>query len=300
MENNIISKNRVLMLNVGLIALVLSIFHPTILYGQDKKENADYSSLVNVEQDIRYATKPDSINNDISSDRLLDLYLPKGIQPTKLPVYIYIHGGGFSGGDKNQHKAFCSKLASYGIAVIATNYRLYLKHNKIAGASCRANMSKGLPPSGKFNEGLHNAIKIAGEDAILVLNWIKDNSGKYNFDTSDITISGGSAGAITALFTGLCVKYSKVKVKNIVNLWGGLENNNQVINSKIPVLTFHGNKDDLISVEYAHSLHRFLERKGNKASKLVIMDGIGHGGPAYKEVMNNKMETIVNFIKENK
>ena len=162
MKNNIINENRVLMLKVGLIALVLSIFLSTILYGQEKKENADYSSLVNVEQDIRYATKPDSVNNDISSDRLLDLYLPKGIQPTKLPVYIYIHGGGFSGGDKNQHKAFCSKLASYGIAVIATNYRLYLKHNKIAGASCRANMSKGLPPSGKFNEGLHNAIKSGG------------------------------------------------------------------------------------------------------------------------------------------
>jgi len=141
---------------------------------------------------------------------------------------------------------------------------------------------------------------VAGEDALLALNWIKDNSGKYNFDIRDITISGGSAGAITALFTGLCAKPSKVKVKNIVNLWGGLENNNQVVNSKIPVLTFHGNKDDLISVEYAYSLHRLLEQKGNKSSKLIILDGIGHGGPAYKEVMNNKMETIVNFLKENK
>ena len=300
MENNIINKNRILLLKASLVSLVMSIFLSTILYGQGKKENIDYSSLVDIEQDIRYAAKPDSVNNDISSDRLLDLYLPKDNKKARLPVYIYVHGGGFSGGDKNAHKAFCTKLASYGFAVIATNYRLYLKHNRIAGASCRANMSKGLPPSGKFNKGLHHAIKVAGEDAVLALNWIKDNSKKYGLDTKNITISGGSAGAMTALYTGLCANSSKVKIKNIVNLWGGIENNNQIVNSQIPVLTFHGNKDDLISVDYAHSLHRFLEQKGNKSSKLIILEGIGHGGPAYKEVMNNKMEMIVDFLKRNK
>jgi len=290
-------KNGVSSLKTSLVALVLYISLSTVLYGQSKQESVDDSSLVTVEQDIRYATKPDSINNDVSSDRLLDIYLPKDSKQAKLPVYVYVHGGGFSGGDKAQHKVFCTKLASHGIAVITINYRLYLKHNKISGASCRANMSKGLPASGKFNAGLHRAIAIAGEDAVLALKWIKDNAKKYKFDTKDVTISGGSAGAMTALYTGLCTKSSKINVKNIVNLWGGVENNEQIVNPKVPVLTFHGDKDDLISVEYAHSLHRFLEQKGNRYSKLIILEGIGHGGPAYKEVINNRMETIVDFLK---
>ncbi|MFD1631015.1 alpha/beta hydrolase [Pseudopedobacter beijingensis] len=300
MENININESRILVLKNRGIVIVLSIFFSTILYGQNKKDNIDRLSSISVVKDIRYATRPDSVSNDVSSDRLLDLYIPNDNKGSKLPVYIYIHGGGFSGGDKNQHKAFCAKLASYGIAVISPNYRLYLKHNKITGASCRSNMSKGLPQTGAFNQGLQQAIKQASGDAVLVLNWIKENSKKYNLDTNSITISGGSAGAITALYTGLSTNSAKVRVKNVVNLWGGIENNNQIINTNIPVLTFHGDKDDLISVDYAYSLHQFLKEKGNLSSKLIIMEGIGHGAPAYNEVINNKMETILDFLKEHR
>lgn len=261
------------------------------------QQTVEKDPIVNVLKDIRYAAKTDSSRNDISCDRLLDLYLPTNVSETeKLPVYMFIHGGGFSGGDKDQTAIFCNKLALNGVAVLSINYLLYLKLNKIKGASCSANMSKGLPASGKFHSGLHHAIEVASEDATLALKWIKDNASKYNFNLKKVIVSGGSAGAMTALYTGLCKKSKDPEILAIVNLWGGLENNEQIINTKIPVLTFHGDKDALISVDYAYSLHKFLENNGNKSSKLVIMEGVGHA--AYTYITNNKVDEILSFLKK--
>lgn len=265
-------------------------------FAQDK---TDYSTQVNISKNIRYGEIPEITKEGTSSDRLLDIYLPKEKQKEKLPVLVYIHGGGFVDGSKDQRTDFCSRLAAGGIAVIAINYRLYLKYNKIPGASCGANMSKGLPVSGTFHTGLQQAIKTAAEDASLALVWIKKNAKKYNLDMNKVTLSGGSAGAITALYTSLCTK-TPLKIKSVVNMWGGVENNKQILNPSIPVLTFHGDKDALISVDYAYSLHQFLEENNNKSSKLIILKGVGHGGPAQKQVLSQYMETILSFVKNDK
>lgn len=273
------------------------LFLLSIKVASGQSANSEQDQTVNILKDIRYAEKTDSSRNDVSSDRLLDLYLPAKLSKSeKLPIYMFIHGGGFSGGDKSQTAVFCNKLASKGIAVVSINYLLYLKLNKVKGASCSANMAKGLPASGKFHPSLHHAIEIAGADANLALKWIKDNASKYNFNLKKVTISGGSAGAMTALYTGLCKKSEGPEIAAVVNLWGGLENNDQIINPKIPVLTFHGDKDALISVDYANSLHQFFEKKGNKSSKLIIMEGIGHA--AYTYITNNKVEEILNFLEK--
>src|SRR6476661_4164706 len=51
-------------------------------------------------QNIRYAPIPE-IALDSTSDRILDLYLPQSTQNKEpLPVFMFIHGGGFTGGDK--------------------------------------------------------------------------------------------------------------------------------------------------------------------------------------------------------
>lgn len=56
----------------------------------------------------------------------LDVYRPKRpISPTPVPVMIWVHGGGFVGGDKSQLKEFATLLANQGqVAVVAVNYDL--------------------------------------------------------------------------------------------------------------------------------------------------------------------------------
>ncbi|MFD1631784.1 alpha/beta hydrolase [Pseudopedobacter beijingensis] len=254
---------------------------------------AQSPASVKVINDVRYAPKIEASLNDVSCDRFLDIYLPENTsESSKLPVFMFIHGGGFSGGDKSQTKGFCERLASKGVAVVSINYLPNLKLNRVQGVTCRSNMSEGLPASGKFHPALSQAIDIASVDASLALKWIKDNAKKYHFDVNKITVSGGSAGAMTALYMGLCKK-NKIKIAALVNFFGGLENNDYIVNYKLPVLTFHGNKDDLISVEYAHSLHQFLEKKNNTHSKLVIMDGVGHASHIY---ITSKIPVILDFL----
>ena len=76
-----------------------------------------------VVKDIRYGLQRKKLSpNDHSSDRLLDLYLPDKKKPEKgFPVFVFIHGGGFTGGDKveaNGLNPICKAIVQKGFAVI--------------------------------------------------------------------------------------------------------------------------------------------------------------------------------------
>ncbi|WP_187774947.1 alpha/beta hydrolase [Pedobacter sp. BS3] len=213
-----------------------------------------------------------------------------------LPVYLFIHGGGFSGGDKKGTEAFCSKLASFGYAVVSINYRLYLKHHKIPGASCSANMSKGLPSDGKFNPALEKAIKIASEDAQMALAWIKQHTKAHNLNSSSIVISGGSAGAITALYTAYASNQNILKIKAVVDLWGGLETSDVIKKGAPPLLIFHGDEDKLIHIDYAYALKKRMDEIGNSKTEIHIMKGKGHA--RYDLITNERMGELVSFLQK--
>jgi len=52
----------------------------------------------------------------------LDLYTPTGL--TGEPIIIFVHGGGWTRGDKSQYRALGQTFAACGIALIALNYPL--------------------------------------------------------------------------------------------------------------------------------------------------------------------------------
>lgn len=66
------------------------------------KADGTYTEPGRYIKDIRYGNPRSDISpKDRSSDRLLDIYLPNQKPPQNgFPVFIFIHGGGFSGGDK--------------------------------------------------------------------------------------------------------------------------------------------------------------------------------------------------------
>lgn len=251
---------------------------------------ASAKDSVTIKNNLRYQVT-DTTYPDTSSDRTLDLYLPKN-KGDKLPVFVFIHGGGFSGGDKNSTAAFCAKVASYGYAVVSINYRLYLNKHKIVGASCSANMAKGL--KNNFHEGLQVAIKTASEDAIFALKWIKENAKLYDFDCNKVAISGGSAGAMTALYTAYIIKDKPLNIKAVVNLWGGLEHPFLIRKQAAPLLTYHGDQDKLIHVNYAYALHKRMNEIKNFQSKITIMSGLGHA--RYDYITKNKVDEIISFL----
>ena len=73
---------------------------------------------------VRYAEKrPELTVNDPSSDRLLDVYLPRTEKPKQgYPCVMFIHGGGFRSGSKRSGgnlNVVCRKLLEHGIAVVS-------------------------------------------------------------------------------------------------------------------------------------------------------------------------------------
>lgn len=262
--------------------------------GEDKVRVETKGDL-KIYRNIRYASRPDSFERDTSSDRLLDLYRPQSAEG-KLPVIVFIHGGGFSGGDKIGTEAICTKLSSLGYAVLSINYRLESKRKKVIGGSASANTRKFLPINARFHESFRNAISSASEDTELALQWIKRNASAYNLKTSSVALAGGSAGGITALHTAYASDQKVLPVKAVINLWGALENAEIIKKGAPPVLTFHGDKDLLVHVDYAYAIHKQMKKIGNHLSELHIMSGKGHA--RYDIVANEKTAEIDAFLKK--
>jgi para-nitrobenzyl esterase len=208
---------------------------------------------VTIIKNIRYGPIPEFIDDSIS-DRILDVYLPKkAAEKELLPVLVYLHGGGFVNGDKGMVE-LCSKISNKGLAVISINYRLTLKYKKVSGASCSANMAKGLPVSGSFHPVLNEAIENASDDAISAMQWIKDNASKYGLNTNRVAISGSSAGAMTALFVAYSSKQKVLLIKGVVDFYGGLESANVITKDAPPVLIYHGDLDETINIAYSYAI----------------------------------------------
>jgi acetyl esterase len=105
-------------------------------------------------------------------DQKADLYLPKGDGP--FPVAIYLHGGGWTGGDRKQFRRQAVHMAELGIAGFSIDYR--------------------LAPA--------NLYPAAWEDTQAAVKWVRDNAAKYHFDTKRIAAVGGSAGGNLAALLG--------------------------------------------------------------------------------------------------
>lgn len=251
-------------------------------------------SKVKIVHNIRYGDEPDGIEQDSNSDRILDLYIPGG-RREKLPVLVFIHGGGFAGGDKESTAKICQKIAEQGFAVVSVNYYLTLKYEKVTGVSCSAYMSEGVPSNG-FHPLLQKAIVNASSDTQLALLWIKCNAERYNLDLSSVALSGGSAGSMTALYTAYVSNQEILPIKAVVNLWGGLENAEHIKKGAAPLLTYHGDLDKLIHVNFAYALHDRMAEMNNVESKLHVLIGKGHA--MYNLIASDKIDEIVEFLKE--
>src|SRR3546814_258385 len=64
---------------------------------------------------------------DVSDkDALLDVYYPSSVSNTeqRLPVIVWIHGGGFISGNKGQIASYCKLLASKGYTTVSVDYSI--------------------------------------------------------------------------------------------------------------------------------------------------------------------------------
>lgn len=248
-------------------------------------------------RNIRYAERRAEVaEDDSSSDRLLDVYVPSVEMPRKgYPTVVFIHGGGFAAGDKyakNKVNPMIQGFLGKGYAVVAINYILELKGSS---HSCIEDMKDGLSKTGTYDPVVQKAIDDAAYDAFLAMRWIKENGKEYGLNSKKISISGGSAGAIACLALAYQMKPKNPPVKAVICLWGAMADPSSIGGRNIPpMFVFHGVTDQLVHIDNGRALAARMEQISRK-SRACLMEGRGHS--QYKYVAQEKMDEIDEFLR---
>lgn len=127
---------------------------------------------------------PELRGSGMSEDCLsVNVWTPARTSGERLPVMVWVYGGGFTYGS-GSHPTFDGEaLARRGIVVVTLNYRMglfgFMAHPQLSAES--ATRSSG-------NYGL--------QDQIAALQWVQRNIGAFGGDAGRVTVGGQSAGAL--------------------------------------------------------------------------------------------------------
>lgn len=176
-------------------------------------------------------------------DLELDLVLPESEEPTPKPLLVFIHGGAWAGGKREDYRVYQYHFAQRGYPTATVSYRL-------------------------VREAIFPA---AIEDVKGAIRWLRAQSDVYGYPKDRIVAIGGSAGGHLAMLAGYADREA------------GLEGEAgfPLVSSAVQaVVNFYGPCD--LTTEFAiaqESVHRFLgaqyeEEPGlyAKASPLTYLD----------------------------
>lgn len=237
----------------------------------------------------------------------LDLYLPESTRP--LPVLVWIHGGGWSGGDRSNPPIL--DFTGDGYAVVSVGYRL-------SGDAI-------------FPAQIH--------DLKAAIRWLRANSATYNLDPDRIGVVGASAGGHLAALLGTSGGHAGLEgdlgnpeqsseVQCVVDLFGpsdltrmgrrrdqkkspearligGPIDRNRgraeraaplryVDAGDAPFLILHGDADPVVPLEQSRRLRDALRDAGVEAT-LLTEPGGGHGPPEY--YLREHRSRIASFLR---
>ncbi len=123
----------------------------------------------------------------ISEDCLyLNVWTPKGARAgAKIPVMVYIYGGGFSQGSASSSPSSGIGLAGKGVIFVAGNYRVgpfgFMAHPAL-------NKENAAGASGDYGM----------LDQVAVLKWVRENIARFGGDPNNVTLAGLSAGSVSS------------------------------------------------------------------------------------------------------
>jgi para-nitrobenzyl esterase len=120
----------------------------------------------------------------------LNVWTPARVLGERLPVLVWIHGGGFQGGSGSEPSCDGTKFAGQRVVVVTFNYRV-----GVFGFLAHPELTKESEHRASGNYGLL--------DQVAALQWVKRNIAAFGGDPAMVTIAGESAGAysVSALTT---------------------------------------------------------------------------------------------------
>jgi para-nitrobenzyl esterase len=114
----------------------------------------------------------------------LNVWVPAKAAAAKLPVMVWIYGGGFAAGTTSEPRQDGIHLAQQGVIVVSMNYRL-----GVFGFFVHPELAKESGHNSAGNYGLL--------DQTAALRWVRDNIAAFGGDPGNVTIFGESAGSFS-------------------------------------------------------------------------------------------------------
>ena len=158
-------------------------------------------------------------DNGPSEDCLyLNIWMPEHHAPGKLPVMVWIFGGGFTAGSTSEARQDGGNLSKKGVIVVSPGYRLgvfgFFAHPELTAES-------GHNASGNY--GLL--------DQVAALKWVGANIAAFGGDPDNVTIFGESAGSfsVSALMAS---PLSQGLFRRAIGESGAFFNTNQPVKSR--------------------------------------------------------------------
>ena len=228
----------------------------------------------------------------------LDLARPDGEGP--YPAIVFIHGGGWRGGNRAAYRREIEEAARRGYVAVTASYRLTQPDEQ----------RKAKYP---FPAQVH--------DVKCAIRWLRANAGKYRVDPDRIGVTGGSAGGHLSLMLGVtdesaglegegCHSEQSSRVQAVVNVFGPTdmlhlhetsEGAAPIVASFLggepgeaekayrdaspityvdsgdpPILTIHGTADTLVPPDQAERFDAAVKKAGAD-HELLLLEKQGHG-----------------------
>lgn len=226
----------------------------TVSFAQNRYQEQAFDEILM--ETYTYSTK-DGENLD------LDIYLPEYDSELERATLIYVHGGGFSNGTRDQEDIveFCNQMAGYGYVVVSMSYRLTRK-DKPEGFGCDCSATDKL-----------NTFYAAVEDIQDATFFLIENREQFAIDPQKIILAGSSAGAEAVLNTAYQPPYcygldsGPVSFAGVISMAGAIPDTIVLYDeSAIPSMLFHGTDDNL--VPYATAPHHYCDE--DKPGYLIL------------------------------
>jgi len=196
----------------------------------------------------------------------LDVYIPSGEWKNNRPAVLFIHGGGFKGGDKAEYRSasVSADLARAGYVAVSCNYVLSTKEKP-----------------GAWPQNI--------ADCREAVRWMRKNASDLGIDSQRIAVAGGSAGGYLALMVGLTDEKPELggnpkatissKVSAVINMYGVTSSGKHgkemlanlgadadkifspltyVTSKSVPVLILHGTADKTVDIKQSQNLEEVL------------------------------------------
>src|SRR5512133_1745973 len=128
-----------------------------------------------------FITPPEKLSEDCL---YLNIWTPAKQAKEKLPVFVWIYGGGFNSGSAACAVYDGEEMAKKGVIFVSFNYRV-----GVLGFLVHPELSRESPDKVSGNYGLL--------DQVAALIWIKKNIAAFGGDPQKVTIGGQSAGSMS-------------------------------------------------------------------------------------------------------